>query len=356
MSEQPSGEKTEQATPKRKRDAREKGQVVKSADVVVAFSLIVMFGALTMMGTPMIENMRRAMNFFFSTSAPATLSQTDAVILLRNIVLQFLKTVAPILGVALLCGIVANVAQTGLLFSTKALEPKLEKISMLSGFKRIFSMKTLIELVKGLLKLTVIAWAAYSEYRSHMNEFPNLMYQDLRSAVPTAAKMILSIAIKLGIAFAVLAPLDYLYQWRKFNKDLMMTKEEVRQEYKQMEGNPQTKSRIAQKRRQMSRTRMIQAVKEADVIITNPTHYAVALSYQESRHKAPVVVAKGKDYLAQRIKERAKELDVAIVENKGVARSLYFLCEIGDEVPEDMYKAIAEILAYVYRLKKRARG
>jgi flagellar biosynthetic protein FlhB len=221
------------------------------------------------------------------------------------------------------------------------------------GFKRIFSRRTVFELIKSIVKIAVLAWVAYGEYTSRMHSFPVLMGQDLRFSIPAAMDILLSTGLKLGLAYAIFAPVDYFYQWWRHNKDLMMTKEELKEEFKLTEGNPQTKSRISQKQRQMSRMRMIQAVKDADVVITNPTHYAVALSYKEQEHNAPIVVAKGKDYLAQTIREKAKEWNVEVVENRSVAQALYFFCEVGDEVPEDLYKAVAEILAYVYKLKNK---
>jgi len=353
MSSQSSGEKTEKATPKRKREAREKGQVFKSVEVISAFSLLVMFGMLSIFGNSISQNIQRMMRSFFTADVPETVDATVAVNVLGNAVTSFLKIAAPMLIAALLCGVVFNIVQVGFNFSAKALSPKLEKISMLSGFKRIFSKRTLIDLLKSLIKITLLGWIAYSEYQKNIKSFPTLMGENLDYAIPTALRILLSVAFKLAIAFAIFAPFDYMYQRWKYNKDLMMTKQEVREEYKQTEGNPQTKSRISQKQRQMSRMRMVQAVKDADVVITNPTHYAVALSYKEQKHKAPVIIAKGQDYLAQKIKEKARELSVEIVENKPVAQALYFFCEVGDEVPEDMYKAVAEILAYVYRMKRR---
>jgi flagellar biosynthetic protein FlhB len=353
MSSQPSGEKTEKATPKRKRDAREKGQIFKSAEVITAFSLLAMFGVLSIFGDGIAGNLKSVMRASFTAQIPDTLDCTTAVNVLGNTILSFLKIVAPVLIAAFLCGAILNIVQVGFNFSSKAMKPKFEKINMLAGFKRIFSKRTLMDLLKSLIKITLLAWVAYSEYQTQIKSFPALMGEDLQYSIPAALDILLSVAFKLGIAFAIFAPFDYMYQRWRYNKDLMMTKQEVREEYKQTEGNPQTKSRISQKQRQMSRMRMVQAVKDADVVITNPTHYAVALSYKEQKHKAPVVVAKGKDYLAQKIKEKAKELSVEIIENKPVAQSLYFFCDVGDEVPEDMYKAVAEILAYVYRMKKR---
>ena len=354
MSTQPAGEKTEKATPKRKRDAREKGQVFKSTEVISAFSLIVMFGVLSVFGETIAGNIKLMMQSFFSAEIPETVDASAAAEALGSAIISFLTIVAPVLIAALLCGLLFNLVQVGFNFTAKPMSPKLEKISMISGFKRIFSKRTLIDLAKAMVKIALLGWVAYSAYRDNMASFPSLMGEDLEYAIPAAMKILLSVAFKLGIAFAIFAPFDYMYQRWKYNKDLMMTKQEVRDEYKLTEGNPQTKSRIAQKQRQMSRMRMVQAVKDADVVITNPTHYAVALSYKEKKHKAPIVIAKGRDYLAQKIKEKAREHGIEIVENRPVAQSLYFFCEVGNEVPEDLYKAVAEILAYVYRLKKKA--
>jgi len=355
MAQNQSGDKTEKATPKRKREAREKGQIFKSTEIINAFSLLAMFGVLSIFGNMIIDNTKAMMDHFFSQT-PGAVTQATVSNALGNAVLYFLNIVAPVLVAAFLCAVIFNIAQVGFVFSTKALAPKFERISMGAGIKRIFSKRTLIELVKSIIKIAILAWVAYSEYEGRLKQFPGLMGEDLGYSIAAFAKMVLDVAFKLAIAFAIFAPFDYMYQRWKYNKDLMMTKQEVKDEYKLTEGNPQTKSRISQKQRQMSRMRMVQAVKEADVVITNPTHYAIALSYKENKHKAPVVVAKGVDFLAQRIKEKAREFKVEIVENKPLAQSLYFFCEVGDEVPEDLYKAVAEILAYVYRLKGKARS
>lgn len=352
--QQQSGERTEKATPKRRREAREKGQIFKSAEIISAFSLLVMFGTLSIFGNSIVDNTKALLNYFFSHKAPDGLTAAGAGKALGEAIVYFLNIMAPVLIAAMLCGIVFNITQTGFVFSTKAIMPKFERISMGAGFKRIFSKRTLIELAKSIIKIAILGYVAYGEYEANMKKFPTLMGEDIGYSVAAFVKILLDVAFKLAIAFAIFAPFDYMYQRWKYNKDLMMTKQEIKDEYKLTEGNPQTKGRISQKQRQMSRSRMIQAVKEADVIITNPTHYAVALSYKEDKNKAPVVVAKGMDYLAQRIKEQARENRVEIVENKPLAQSLYFFCDVGDEVPEDLYKAVAEILAYVYRLKGKA--
>ena len=351
------GEKTEKATPKRKRDAREKGQVFKSAELISSVSLIIMFAVFSLFGTMIVDNLTRMIVSAFSFGAiPDTVTLSSVNVAFQNGVKYFLLIMAPLFLAAFISAVVLNVLQVGFLFSTKAISPKLDKISMAQGFKRLFSVRTVVELVKSIIKITIIGVVAYSSYKTEFAKMPQLMTQNVILSAGQFVKMILSVAFKIAIALAVFAPLDYLYQWWKHNKDLRMTKQEVKDEYKLTEGDPQIKGRIRQKQREMSHMRMMQAVEEADVIITNPTHYAIGLSYDEKKHDAPVVVAKGKDYLAQKIKERAKELNIETVEDRGLAQSLYAYCEVGDEVPEELYKAVAEILAYVYNLKKGMRG
>lgn len=352
MSPQPSGEKTEKATPRRKREAREKGQIFKSIEINTALSMLVMFGVLAVFGRTIVENIKKLLHYFFTMQAPDDFGVAAVVAMFGDAAWMFIGIIAPILVATFVAGVVFNLVQVGFIFSTKALAPKFDRISPLSGFKRIFSKRTLIDLVKSIIKIAILGIVAYNEYEGHMEDFKGLMGQDVGLATASFVEMILSIAFNLAIAFAIFAPFDYMYQRWKHNKDLMMTKQEVRDEYKLTEGNPQTKGRIVQKQRQMSRMRMVQAVKDADVVITNPTHYAVALEYKEGKNTAPIIIAKGKDHLALKIKEKAKEASVQIVENKPLAQSLYFFCEVGDEVPEDMYKAVAEVLAYVYRMKK----
>lgn len=354
--QQQAGEKTEKATPRRRREAREKGQVFRSIEVITAFSLLVMFGVLSIFGGGMMGNTKALMRHFFSGEGiPDVVTVSALSHALQTAVLMLIQIMAPVLIGAFTCGAVFNVVQVGLNFTTKALSPKLSRISPLEGFKRIFSMRTLLDLLKALIKIAIIGFVAYSAYQDHMNEFPSLMGEQVPFSVEAFISILMSVAFRLAIALAIFAPFDFLYQRWKHEKDLMMTKQEVKDEYKLMEGNPQTKSRIAQKQRQMSSMRMVQAVEKADVVITNPTHYAVALEYNQEEHDAPLVVAKGMDHLAQRIKEEAGKHDVQIVENRTLAQRLYFFCEVGDEVPEDMYQAVAEILAYVYRLKNPRR-
>lgn len=351
--QQSAGEKTEKATPRRLREAREKGQIFKSVEVNTALTLLILFGVLAIFGRTIVESTKNLLHYFFTMSVPDTFDAATIASLMGEAILMFLGIVAPVLLAAFLAAVITNLVQVGFIFTTKALAPKFDRINPLSGFKRIFSMRTLLDLVKAIIKIAILAMVAYNEYEAHVNDFRGLMGQDVALATAAFVDIIISVAFNMAIAFAIFAPFDYMYQRWKYNKDLMMTKQEIKDEYKLTEGNPQIKGRIQQKQRQMSRMRMVQAVKDADVVITNPTHYAVALEYKEGKNTAPLVVAKGRDYLAQKIKEKAKEENVEIVENKPLAQALYFFCEVGDEVPEDMYKAVAEVLAYVFRMRSR---
>ncbi len=353
---QNSGDRTEKATPKKRKDARDKGQVFKSTDLTTAFSLLALFGILSLAGVMMVDGLKTLSIQYFSGGAPEAFNVANIHATFKDLYVRLVVILLPVLAVAFAAGLIFNFLQVGALFTTKAIQPKFSRISMAEGFKRIFSKKTLIDLLKSLVRLAVLAKVAYDEYSARIQGTPTLMYQELDFSVRETWQLVLGVAFKLAIVLAVLGPIDYFLQWRQYEKDLMMTKQEIKDEYKMTEGNPQIKGRIRQKQRQMSSMRMMQAVSEADVVITNPTHFAVALSYKEGTNGAPVVVAKGQDFLARKIKEKAKEHRVEIVENKSLARSLYFFCEIGDEVPEEFYQAVAEILAYVYRLKHPERG
>ncbi len=352
---QQSGEKTEKATPKKRKEARERGQIIKSHDLVTALSMLAVFLALSLFGGTMVDMLLKLMKGFLGAgvSLPKSYDIVSMRSLLSGAVLRMAYILLIPLAAAFLGAVVFNYLQVGFLFSTKAAKPKFSRINMAEGFKRIFSRKTVIELLKSILRLAVLGMVGYNEYIVQSAKAAQLMDGEVAFTAAQMVDMLLSMAFKLAIALALFAPFDYLYQWWSYERELRMTKQELREEYKLTEGNPQTKSRIRQKQRQMSGMRMMQAVSEADVVITNPTHFAVALSYKEGVNQAPVVVSKGADYLAKKLKEKARELKIEVVENKELARGLYFLCDVGQEVPEDLYQAVAEVLAYVYRLKNR---
>jgi flagellar biosynthetic protein FlhB len=353
-----SGEKTEKATPKKRRDARERGQVLKSTEVNTAFCCIVMFTLLLLIWPSVTVQMADVFTDFLSPSLLSRggeLSQQTAIIVFTRAAVSVGKIMLPIMGTALAAGIVINLLQVGFLFTTKTLSPKLDRISPLKGFSRIFSTRTLTELVKSILKVTVMGYIAYTSYRALLTEFPNYIGADIYDMFLGMTNTAFMIALKMAAAFALIAAGDYLFQWWKFEKDMRMTKQEVKDEYKMTEGDPQIKGKIRQKQRQMSAMRMMAQVPTADVVITNPTHFAVALKYEDGVSDAPVVVAKGQDFIARKIKQTAAEHGIEIVENKMLARALCESCELGDVIPQEFYQVVADILVYVYRKKHGAR-
>lgn len=351
--------KTEKATAKKRKDARKQGQVLKSTEVNTAFSAIVMLALMMILWPGYTKNLAKIYTDFLSSSvmdaANHEISAPIVTELFRTAVVRMAEILLPILGVAMLAGLISNIGQVGFLFTGKTLKPKLERISPLKGLKRIFSIRTLVELLKSLMKIAVLGYILYTEYRKVLAKFAFFIEADVYSAFLEIMKIALSIALKMSIALGIIAAFDYLFQWWKHEKELMMTKQEVKDEYKLLEGDPRIKGRIRQKQRQMSAMRMMERVPSADVVITNPTHYAIALKYEEGVNSAPVVIAKGLDYVALRIKEVAREHRIEIVENKPLAQALYSLCDIDEEIPAEFYRAVADILVYVYRRKNYRR-
>lgn len=348
------GERTEKATPKKRRDARERGQVLKSAEVNHALSLLILFGALYMLSTFILNRALTLVQRSFSSEnlvrPPMDGGQLQQIALesLWSLVLMAL----PILGVALLSGLLVNYLQVGFLFTTKTLAPKFSRINPMEGFKRIFSVRTIAELMKSLLKVGIIVWVAVSIIEPKIHEIPNMLSVAPWQAFGYVLGLAAELGMKISLALLILALADYFFQWWQYEKDLRMTKQEIKDEYKLTEGDPQIKGQIRQKQRQMATMRMMQSVPEADVVITNPTHYAVALRYQDGLDAAPVVLAKGKDHIALRIREIASQHGIERVENRPLAQALFASCEVGDAIPEQLYQAVAEVLAYVYRMKR----
>lgn len=357
MSEQ-NGEKTEKATPRKRKQARENAQVLKSTELIAAASLLVMFAVLSGFGDNMVDRLEKLFTQYLGVadSLPDALDIAYVRRIMLDVILRMGMVLLPVLAAAVLSGLLFNYVQVGFLFTGKGLMPKLDRISMISGFKRFFSKRTFAQLIKTLIKTVVLGVVAYSAVKKHLNEFPNTMELSVPDAAAYMTKLLFSVARALAIVLLIMGPVDWFYEWRRHEKDLMMTKQELKDEYKLTEGDPQTKGRVRRKQREISGRRMIQAVSKADVVVTNPTHFAVALAYDEKKNKAPVVVAKGQDYLAKKIKEKAIEKKITIMENKPLARALYASCDINDEVPEELYQAVAEILAYVYKLKNKKGG
>jgi flagellar biosynthetic protein FlhB len=345
------GEKTEKATPKKRRDARKKGQVLKSSEVNTAVLTTSMFLIIFAMGGWMMNELSSLMKHFLSQTGIVLGNppQEDIAASFTIAISQFLFIMLPLLIVALVMGIAVNVAQFGFLLSGEAVKPKLSKINPIQGFKRIFSMRSVVELLKSLLKIGVMTTIIYHEFDKNTDKFPGMMALTLGQSASLIFDMAMSIAIKAMAVLIVIGLADYLYQWWEYERNLKMSKEEVKQEIKQMEGDPLIRSKRKEKQRQMSMMRMMRAIPQADVVITNPTHYAVAIRYNESESDAPIVLAKGKDNIALKIRQIAEESRVELVENKPVAQALYMACEVNQRIPYDMFAAVAEILSYVYK-------
>lgn len=275
----------------------------------------------------------------------------------HQLILRFMLTaamiVAPIALITMVAGVAANLLQVGFLFTLHPVTPDFNKINPASGFKRIFSRRAVAELVKSIAKVTIVGFVAYTAIRDEIVTFPTLIGRAPIQVVGIVAEMVSTVLLRVGLSMLVLALLDFMYQRWEFEQSLRMTKQEVKDEMKQTEGNPEIKSRIRQKQREMARRRMMQDVTKADVVVTNPTHYAVALEYKQGVMEAPRVLAKGQGFLALRIREIAAEAGVPVVENPPVARQIFRLADVGQTIPADLYQSVAEILALVYRLKEK---
>jgi len=353
----PGGEKTEPATGKRLREAREEGKVAKSKELTSAFDLIVLFLVLrifmSFVGNGFLEVFRFVYGMipeFVSVNA-AGLSPQAVGTFFRSVFWMMLKMVSPFFVFGFTMTLVVSVLQVGWKVSTKPMKPKFDKFNPINGFKRIFSKDSLFELFKSILKIFVIIYVAYSSIRDKVDNIFILYDIPLNQALALCGEVILDAGLKISLVYLLVGIADYIYQKFRFKEDMKMTKQEVKDEYKNTEGNPEIKGRQRQVMREASRRRMMQDVPRADVVITNPTHLAVAIKYDPEKSRAPVVLAKGEDYLAQKIREAAKEHNIKIVENKPLARMLYANVDIGAEIPPELYQAVAEILAMVYNTR-----
>ena len=346
------GDKTEEPTDKKRRDARKKGQVARSQELNAAFVLLTGFFAIKVLWEYIYENIAGYSAYIFGNLALFGTSTESIMELFLGILVLLVKTAFPIMFGIMIIGLGISFYQVGLVVSTEKIEPKLDNLNPINGFGRIFSKRSLVEMFKSLFKILVIGFFLYLYLKDEIPFMPYFIYYDLPYSLAEIADKIFTMAFQVIGVIMVLAVTDYAYQQWQTTQDLMMTKQEVKDEYKQTEGDPQIKGKIRQKQRQMAMSRMMQEVPKADVIVTNPTHFAVALLYEQGM-SAPKVLAKGQDLVAQRIKEVARENDIMIVENKPLARALYDTVEIGGFVPESLYKAVAEVLAYVYKLKKK---
>ncbi|MGE6258767.1 flagellar biosynthesis protein FlhB [Heyndrickxia sporothermodurans] len=347
------GEKTEKATPKKRQDARKKGQTAKSQDINTSVGLLAVFLFL-LFGSSFIGN--HIFNFFrhsLQNYMLVDLTENNIKVLMVEVLKEVAIVLGPIMLVAFLAAIAANFAQIGLLFSPESIKPKLEKLDPIKGFKRIFSMRAIVELLKSILKISFVGTATLVVLWMRIDEVLGLSYKSVGDAIKIIVNLALQMGLAASIALLFLAVFDYLYQRFDFEKNIRMSKQDIKDEYKNSEGDPLIKSKIKQRQREMAMRRMMQEVPNADVIITNPTHFAICLKYDDEKYDAPYVIAKGVDFLAEKIKKIGKEHEIIMVENRPLARALYDQTEIGDTIPEEFFKVVAEILAYVYRIKNK---
>lgn len=346
-----SEEKTEEATPRKKSEARKKGQVAKSKEVSLALTLLTSTLLIVTLGGFVGNNLKNTLIYFLGNGFETNLDYNNlkslTLIVLWRIGITFLPVVVPIM----VMGIFASYIQTGFMFSGETIKPKLSKLNPMNGFQRMFSTRTVVELFKDLGIVSVVGYIGYKFIKDNYRYILSLGNLKI-GAIPLVFKdLAVSIFFKITLIMIALALADYIYQRYMFNKDLKMTKQEIKEEFKQDEGDPAIKSKIRQKQREMATRRMMQQVPDATVVVTNPTHIAVALKYEEGKSEAPIVVAKGSDNVAIKIKEIAKQNNVPILENKPLARMIFNEVELDKAIPVDMYAAVAEILALVYKMK-----
>ena len=355
----PGGEKTEPATAKKLRDAREEGKVAKSRELSSAVELIALFVVLKTEISFVSENFFASFATFYNkipdvvNDSIGGISLKTVSTLMYQVILYMLKIMAPFLVVGLIVSLVSGIVQVGWKVSKKPMKPDPSKFNPVNGFKRIFSKDSLFELVKSIIKIIIIAVVAYSSIKDNEKDLFVLYDIPLLQAIILCGEIIINTGLKISMVYLVVGFADWFYQKHKFGEDMKMSKQEVKDEFKNSEGDPQIKGRQRQRMREASQRRMMQDVPKADVVITNPTHLAVALKYDADAARAPVVIAKGEDYLAQKIKEKAREYQIEIIENKPLARMLYANVDIGREIPPELYQAVAEVLAMVYNLKNK---
>ena len=348
-------DKTEKATAKKRQQAREKGQVAKSREIPAVAVLLTGLSTLYLFGSFMYSHIRSVMQESFSMIARPTLGLTDFSVLNYDMVQRFIIIMAPMMIAVFAIAILSNVAQIGWLFTWEPLIPQPSKVSPIKGIGRLFSKHSLMELFKSIGKLILVGLVVYWTVKGEMARFVSLGDMEVAGIASYILKVILKIFLRVSMAMIFLAALDYAFQKWQFEQKLKMTKQEVKEELKQNEGDPLIKSRIRRVQQEMARRRMMQEVPKADVIVTNPVHLALALRYDSSLMNAPHVVAKGAGPVAEKIKALAKEHGIPIVEDKALARRLYEAVDIGGEIPSAFYHAVAEVLTYVYRIKGKFR-
>lgn len=346
-------DKTEEPTPKKKKDARKQGNIAKSAEVNKAMTFIAILVVIYMMSGSIISELQGFIVNILSGDFSMTMNDNTIKILMFKVMMSFMKIVLPISLIIMVFGILGSLIQTGLFFSMESLKPKFSKLNPLTGLKNMFSMKAIVNLIKSMVVICIMIYLGYSFMSKNFEGIIKSGDIYLPYMFNIVLDLIKSILTSITLAVAVVAALDYGYEKFSHKKGLKMTKQEVKEEYKQMEGDPHIKGKIKQKQRQMANQRMMQAVPSSTVILTNPTHISIAIRYEQGKDTTPIVVAKGVDEVAFRIREIAKSHDIPIIENVPLARLIYKEVDIDQEIPEEMYKAVAEVLVAVYKIKNK---
>lgn len=349
-------DKTEEPTAKKIDDTRKEGQVAKSTELQSAIALLTAFISLRFLMGFISGRLMEVFHTFWQqvhVYSDGDFSTNTAHKIITNVLLYVLITILPFLLIFLFVGFMAQRLQISWKVTTKPLQPKLNKLNPINGFKRIFSGRAIVNLLMSIAKVVIFGYISYSVVKDNMSVFINAYDTNLEDNLGILFDLIFELGIKISAVYLIIAVADLFYQKWKHKQDIKMTKQEVKDEYKNQEGDPKVKSQQRQRMQQASRRRMMQNIPEADVVITNPTHFAVALKYDNSVSNAPLVVAKGADYLAYKIKDIARENNVEIVEDKPLARMLYSNVEVGDEIPPELYQSVAEVLAYVYKINNK---
>ncbi|NPV71251.1 MAG: flagellar biosynthesis protein FlhB [Firmicutes bacterium] len=347
-------EKREAPTPRRRLLARQRGQVFRSADLVSAVGLVAGVTAMRIWVPYSTHEIAAFAKRLWGNAPAADVGISGLADLGLASLWLVAKTLAVVIGAVLIAGVAASSIQTGAVFTAEPLAPKLDRLNPITGFQRIFSKRAAVEALKSLLKVMIVGWIAFGSVKGEWERLGALSMIHPIEAVARVGDMSVGLFNRAGLGLLIIGMLDMGYQWWEHEMSLKMTRQELKEELKETEGRPEVKARIRQIQRQMAMRRMMQDVKKADVVVTNPTHYAVALRYEAHRMVAPLVLAKGADLLAQRIRSEAEKHGVTIVRNQPLAQALYRMVDIGKAIPPELYQGVAEVLAFVYRLKSRA--
>ncbi|HHY47686.1 MAG TPA: flagellar biosynthesis protein FlhB [Firmicutes bacterium] len=348
----PRDDRTEAATPRRRQEARRRGQVARSLEINTAFILLVATAAIGSWSWYALQALQKFLIAVLSHCHEFHPSWEEMMVLAREASIACFKVAGPIIVACLIAGLIASGAQVGFLLTLEPLIPRLSRLDPIAGLSRLFSARAGIELAKSMIKVTIVGYVGFISLRQEWERIALAVQMDNFSLVAATRQILLTLGYRMGTALALLAAADYIIQRREFEANLRMTKQEVKEEFRQMEGDPVVRSRIRSKQRQVAMQRMMQEVPRATVVVTNPVHVAVALKYDSRTMKAPRVVAKGARLLCERIKEIARNNGVPVVENPPLAQALYKSVDIGREIPVHLYKAVAEVLAYVFYLNK----